>query len=66
MNVSTFYNNGNVYVNCECIHGYAYKNAAIWVKSALLLVICANYGYLRDFYAHLCRFECLLPQLSPA
>lgn len=66
MNISAFCSNGNVYVNCECIKGYAFKNAASWVKFALLPVICANFGQLRDDCVHFRRIECLLPHTSPA
>lgn len=64
MNISVFYSNGNVYVNCECIKGHTFKNAALWVKSALLPILCANFGLSRDNYVHFCRFEYLLPRIS--
>ncbi len=66
MNISAFYSNGSVYKNCECIKGYAFKNAAVGVKYALLPVICANSGLLQDHCAHYSRIECLLPHISPA
>lgn len=66
MNISAFCSNGIVFVNCECINGYAFKNAASWVKSALLPVICAIFDQLRDYYVRFCRVECLLPHISAA
>ena len=44
MNIFAFCSSGDVYVNCGCIKGYAFKNAVSGVKSALLPVICANNG----------------------
>lgn len=66
MNLSAFYSNGKVYMNCECIEGKAFKNAALWVKCAFLPVICADFGLLQIRYTHLCRIECLLPHISIA
>ncbi len=61
MNICTFYHNGILSVSCECIKGYAFKNAVLWVKSALLPVICSGFGSLRDHCVHFFRIECLLP-----
>ena len=66
MNISVFAQNDNVFSNCECIKGYAFKNAAVWVKCALLPVICANFGQSGDSCAHFSRVECLLPHACPA
>jgi hypothetical protein len=64
MNITLFASHGNVFVNCECIKGYAFKNALTRVNSALLPVICAGFGILRDNCAHFRRVECLLPHNS--
>ena len=66
MNISAFSAGGSVYMNCECVNGYAFENAIVWVKSALLPVICAIFGLLRGYCAHFRRIECLLPTISPA
>ena len=66
MNISTFCSNSNVFINCECIKGYAFKNAAFLVKSTLLLVICAIFGLSRDNCVHFCRVECLFPHINLA
>ena len=66
MNVSTLNNNGKVYINCENIKGYAFNNVMSGEKSALLPVICANFGQLRDFCVCCRRFECLLPHINAA
>ena len=62
MNIKRFASEDNVFVNYECIKGYAFKNAAAWVKSAILPVICAVWGLSGDNCAHFCRIECLLPK----
>ncbi len=61
MNLSVFSSNDHVFVNCECIKGYAFKNALLWVNCALLPVICAIFKVSQDNCAHLSRFEYLLP-----
>ena len=66
MNISVFSTGGNVYLNYECVKGFTFKNAAAWVKCALLPVICANFGLLRGYCAHFCRIEYLLPNIGPA
>lgn len=66
MNISAFSSDGNVFVNCEYVKSFAFKNAASWVKYAILPVICAIFGILQDSYAHYYRIECLLPQIDPA
>ena len=66
MNLTVFASGDTVFANCECIHGYAFKNAAAWDNCAHLPVICANLGFSRDNCAHLSRIECLLPQNCPA
>jgi len=53
----------NVYTHVECVNGFAFKIAAAGVKCALLPVICAVFGQLRDICAHDCRFERLSPRL---
>ena len=66
MNISFFCCSGNVYRNCECIKGFAFKNTAVWVKCALLPVICAGFGILKGNCAHLGRIGYLLPNIIPA
>ena len=66
MNITVFTSSDDVFVNCECIKGYAFKNAAIGEKCALLPVMTAVFGLSQDTCAHLCRIECLLPQRCPA
>lgn len=66
MNISAFSSDGNVFVNCEYVKSFAFKNAASWVKYALLPVICAIFGISQGSYAHFYRFGCLLPQIDPA
>jgi ribose/xylose/arabinose/galactoside ABC-type transport system permease subunit len=66
MNISVFCSKGSVYTNCECVKGCAFKNAALWVKCALLPHICAIFGLLRGYCAHYCRIECLLPHMVTA
>ena len=66
MNMTTYVSGGNVYVNCECVHGYAFDNAALRAKSAVLPVICANFGILQDKSAHFYRIGCLLPHIASA
>lgn len=65
MNIFAIYCDGSegVRVNCECVKGIAFKNAALWVNCALLPVICAGNGLLRDNCAHFYRIECLLPHI---
>lgn len=63
MNITAFASLGNVYANCEWIKGFAFKNAALWVKCALLPVICAGFGLSQDNCAHFGRFEYLLPHI---
>lgn len=55
INISAFTSRGGVYANCECIKGFAFKNAALWVECALLPVICTGFGFSQDSYAHFCR-----------
>lgn len=62
MIIKSFVSNGDVFSNFECVTGYAYVNAVLWVKSALLSVICAVFGLSQDSCVHLNRIECLLPQ----
>jgi len=57
---------GLAVVSLECIKGYAFKMEAAWVKCALLPVICANFGLLRDSCAHLYHLDCLSPRYSLA
>lgn len=57
---------GSAVVSLECIKGYAFEMAAAWVKCALLPIICANFGLLRDSCAHFYRLDCLLPRHSLA
>lgn len=45
MNISAFCSNGNVFINCECIKGYAFKNAAFLVKSAFCLLFAPFLGF---------------------
>jgi len=66
MNISAFEQNGNVFVNCECIKGISFKNADLWENCALLSVICAVFGRLEDVYAHFSRVENLLPHICLA
>jgi len=65
MNITVFVNKGNVFASCECIHGYAFKNAVSLVKCALLPVICADFGCLQDNCVNFDRVECLLPYNNP-
>ena len=44
------------------VEGLAFIYVGTWVKCALLPVICADFGLLRDSYAHFYHFEHLLPQ----
>jgi hypothetical protein len=53
MNISAYYSDGRSYVNCECVNGFAFRYAALWVKSALLPVICAILAQLREYCVHL-------------
>ncbi|ADY56934.1 hypothetical protein Sgly_2657 [Syntrophobotulus glycolicus DSM 8271] len=65
MNTTLFASRENVFANyCECIKGYAFKNAAVGENCALLPVICAGIGLSQDNYAQFGRFECLLPHHS--
>ncbi len=66
MNISSFFSDGNVYMNCEQIKGFAFKNAASRAKRANLPVICSNLSLLRDICAHFSPVECLLPHINPA
>lgn len=66
MNLIVFATDGNVFTDCECIKGYAFKNAAAWVKCTLLSVICAVFGLSQGNCAHFSRIECLLPHNCPA
>lgn len=66
MNITLFAGQENVFANCECIKGFAFKNATLWVKCALLPVICTGFGLSQDNCAHFGRVECLLPHHSPA
>lgn len=66
MNLTVIADGKNVFAGCECIHGYAFKNAATWDNCALLPVITAGLGLKQDTCAHLNRIECLLPQSCPA
>jgi hypothetical protein len=66
MNISTFYSDGSVYINCEQIKGFAFNNAASRAERANLPVICSNSDLLRDICVHFSPFECLLPHISPA
>ncbi|MCL1873067.1 MAG: hypothetical protein FWF85_03000 [Clostridiales bacterium] len=66
MNITVFASSGNVFVNCEYIKGFSFKNTAIGDKSALLPVICAAFGLLQNNYAYFSRIECLLPQSHAA
>lgn len=66
MNISAFRADGSVYTNCECIKGCAYDNSFSGAKSALLPIICANFGLLRDKCAQKRRLECLSPHIDPA
>ena len=66
MNVCIFNINGIVYINCEYIKGFTFNNMMLGVKSALLPVICANIGQVRDYFVHFRRIECLLPHVSIA
>lgn len=52
MNISAFCSDDEVFVNCECIKGIAFRNAVLWVKSALIPVICAILVQLRDYCVH--------------
>jgi len=52
MNISAFCSYDKAYVKCDHIKGIAHGNAAIWVKSALLPVICAILAQLRDYCVH--------------
>jgi hypothetical protein len=70
MNITTFVIGKDVYVNCEAIKGYTFKNTLLWVKSALLAtispVLMATLVLTRDNFALLLGtiidyFECLLP-----
>ena len=54
MNITGFASGGEAFVSCECVKGFAYKNAAIGAKCALLPVICADFGLSRDIRA---RFQ---------
>ena len=50
-----------VFVACEYINDYAFKNGALGVEYALLPVICAGFGLSQDNCAHLSRIGCLSP-----
>lgn len=62
MHITTFVLDDEVFVNFQCIFGYAFKILTLWVKSALLPVICATFGRLQDKSVHFCRIECLSPK----
>jgi len=61
LNITMIADRNEVFVTCEYIKGYAYKNGALWVNYALLPVICAVFGLSQDNCAHLSRIGCLLP-----
>ncbi len=65
MNITSISSNGNVFVNIENIKGIAFKKAALWVKCALLSVICVVFTILQDNRAQFSRIECLLPHNCP-
>jgi len=66
MNISAFCDSRGVYVNREPIKNYASLNTVLWVKYALLLVICAAFVLLEDNYDLFYRIEYLLPYLISA
>lgn len=66
MKISAFYSNGDVYMNCECVSGFAFNYAVSRQESVNLPVICAYFANLRDNCAHFYRNECLLPHISAA
>lgn len=61
MIISVFASNDKVFANCECIKGFAFKNAVLGVNYALLPIICDDFGRLQDNCAHFSRIEYLLP-----
>jgi len=61
LNISSCASGGIVFVNVECIKGYAFKMAEARVNCALLPVLTANFGRTQDKCAHFSRLECLSP-----
>jgi len=66
MNILTFADNGNMYVDFRCVESFAFKYAALRAKSALLQVICAVFGLVWANYAHFNRARRLSLRISSA
>lgn len=61
MNVTSFASGGMVLVDVECILGFSFTDAALWVEFTLLPVICAAMAQLQAKFTHFSRLKCLLP-----
>ncbi len=61
MKLSTLVSGGEVFASCECMLGYAFDMGSLGVNCALLSVICAGFGLLRDRCAHFYRSVRLSP-----
>ncbi|MCL2081318.1 MAG: hypothetical protein FWH16_04390 [Oscillospiraceae bacterium] len=66
MKIKLVADKNDVYGNRERIARFASLYAVAWAKCALLPVICAVFGILRDNCAHFSRVEYLLPQNCPS
>ena len=65
MSFTVFASNNSVFINCECVQGFAFTNAALGDNCALSPVICAGFGLLRDNCALFRRVERLSPHSFP-
>ena len=66
MNIRSFSNGQEVFINLECVSGFSFKYAHLGDKSVLLPVQCSIFELQRDSHAHKNRIEYPSPDHAAA